>query len=82
MIAAVVWGLAAGFLARAVFGGAKPGLLLTLSAGFGATEDGAREKSGGKAPRDRRDHARASSCRRAMPTATPRPRWCVTTYAL
>lgn len=32
-----MWGIAAGFLARAVFGGAKAGLLLTLAAGFGGS---------------------------------------------
>ena len=37
MIAALVWGIAAGFLARAVFGGAKPGVLMTLLAGFGGS---------------------------------------------
>ena len=37
MIAALVWGIAAGFLARAVFGGAKPGVLMTLVAGFGGS---------------------------------------------
>jgi uncharacterized membrane protein YeaQ/YmgE (transglycosylase-associated protein family) len=37
MIAALVWGLAAGFLARAVLGGAKPGVLVTLLAGFGGS---------------------------------------------
>lgn len=34
MIEALAWGVAAGFLARAVFGGAKPGVLMTLVAGF------------------------------------------------
>lgn len=34
MIAALAWGIAAGILARALFGGTKPGLLMTLVAGF------------------------------------------------
>lgn len=37
MIAALVWGIAAGFLARVCFGGAKPGVLMTLVAGFGGS---------------------------------------------
>lgn len=37
MIAALVWGIAAGFLARAVFGGARPGVVVTLIAGFGGS---------------------------------------------
>lgn len=37
MIAALTWGIAAGFLARAMFCGAKPGVLLTLGAGFGGS---------------------------------------------
>lgn len=37
MISALVWGIAAGFLARAVVGGAKPGVLITLVAGFGGS---------------------------------------------
>lgn len=37
MIEALAWGVAAGFLARAVFGGAKPGVLMTLVAGFGGS---------------------------------------------
>lgn len=37
VIAALVWGIAAGFLARAVFGSASPGVLVTLIAGFGGS---------------------------------------------
>jgi|GEM_PF-3053141 len=35
MIAALVWGLAAGVLARAVLGGGGPGLVATLISGLG-----------------------------------------------
>ncbi|MDQ3677738.1 MAG: hypothetical protein M3401_13225 [Actinomycetota bacterium] len=34
MIAALAWGIAAGFLARAIVGGEKPSLPVTLLAGF------------------------------------------------
>lgn len=37
VIAALVWGVAAGFLARAAFGAAKPGVPITLVAGFGGS---------------------------------------------
>lgn len=37
MIAALVWGLAAGCLARALLGNDKPGPLLTLIAGLGGS---------------------------------------------
>lgn len=37
MIAALAWGIAAGFLARAVVRGDKPGVLMTLIAGFGGS---------------------------------------------
>ena len=37
MIPALVWGIAAGLLARAVLGGARPGVLITLIAGFGGS---------------------------------------------
>lgn len=37
MIAALAWGITAGCIARAMFGGDKPGLLMTLIAGFGGS---------------------------------------------
>lgn len=37
MIEALAWGVAAGLLARAMFGADKPGLLMTLLAGFGGS---------------------------------------------
>lgn len=37
MIAALAWGIAAGCIARAVLGGSKPGLLMTVAAGFGGS---------------------------------------------